>query len=247
LYNEKNTQFITLTRDYQNEIKTLYDKKQDLYALKSELFTKNKMLKDELRQAFEDRRRSFDVLRDCKSDLGDFRKRYHGDKLPVYSFFGPTLGDLETLKGNRDAAYQATVEADQRLLDVKSKESKLQSEISKVESEIVHVNNQIQSVKDARSQKFKLKESGVLKETLKIELAQISDAKIKARTEINSLESEKIKFIEREKIESGLNELEERIAFILQEKAKFIKEFDLEENLLNRKKAHRTQWLKKNS
>lgn len=122
-----------------------------------------------------------------------------------------------------------------------------QSEISKVEGEIVRLNNQIQSLKDARSQKFKLKESGVLKETIKIELAQISDTKIKARTEINSLESEKIKFIEREKIESGLNDLEERIAFILQEKAKFIKESDLEENLLNRKKAHRTQWLKKNN
>ena len=52
LFNEKNTQFVTLTRDYQNEIKTLYDKKQDLYALKSELFIKYKILKGELRQAF---------------------------------------------------------------------------------------------------------------------------------------------------------------------------------------------------
>lgn len=246
-YNEKNSFLILLTRDYRAELQSLYDKKEALYAYQSKLFTINKTLNRNLKQAFDEKRKAFQELDECRAELGWFRNRYEGYDLPSFSFLGPTLGDLEKLKDSRNNAYDATLEAKDRVLDLKARESEMKADFSKIESELIRLNNQIQKVKDDRSKKFKIKESGIAKQELRTEIVRISDEKDKAHIEIKRLERQMTKFIQNERDDNGLNALEMEIELILKEKEQFIKSFDIEENRLKRKEAHRIAWLKKNT
>lgn len=246
-YNTKNSFLTLLTRDYRAELQKLYDKKEALYAYQSKLFTINKTLNRNLKQAFDEKRKAFQELDECRSELTWFRDRYEGYDLPGFSFLGPTLGDLEKLKDSRDDAYDATIEAKDRVLDLKARESEMKADFSKIESELIRTNNQIQKVKEDRSKKFKLKETGVTKQGLRTEIERISDAKDKAHIEIKRLEREMDNFVQKERDDNGLNALEKEIESTLDAKDQFIKSFDIEENRIKRKELHRIEWLQKNT
>ena len=210
-------------RDYKTEL-------DSLYAHKSQVSEEYRAVKSSVQQAYDDLEEASDDLDrwHSKSRRGFFGNG--GKKLPKHSFFGQSIGDRESLKGDRDSAGS----------DIDS----CKRDQAKVKQKLDAAFGQIDQVKEDRAKMFNLRDQGLSNGGL-MRLVTLGEGHIAdTRQDIEFLASGRDQFILAAKHRTGTIGLESEIEKIRALKAHFLKAFDDAATATQRKAEHRATWLK---
>jgi chromosome segregation ATPase len=251
--NEIKVKLSYFSRNYKQELDQLYINKKELISEKSALYEKKNKLQAQLSEAFDNKEKAYHDVNYYKDEVESWYDKSQrttwlfgnaGNKLPQYSLFGQSIGDLESSKYYRDSAYNDVTEAKKLIQKLKSDQQNLNNKIKQIKNNIDDVMGEIDQVKKDRSTMYELKDNGYIKRDLQSKLDQISIEINEVNLEINNLVSQKNDYLNIERHEKGIMDLDAQILEIKKQKNQFIDSFDLNENKQKRKLLHRENWLK---
>ena len=242
-----------LTRNYKQDIDALHEEKNTLFSEKEELYATKNALSVQIQAAFSEKSAAYEVLNRRKASIDSWYAKSDrtpwllgngGKKLPNHSLFGQSFGDLESLKCDRDSAFEEVRRCAEAISDLKREQQRLGDLIGNANVSIGTLVEDINQAKNERTRMFELKNEGVREGRIRAELRDFHESLINEHRGLTSLESENITFITSEKHRRGVIDLEAQIQRLKDRKLSYLKEFDLDLNRELRVAKHRQNWLK---
>lgn len=220
--NAKKEDLTLLSRDYGSELDALY-------KAKAQLFQKLGSVKEKLDSAYED-------LEEASSDLdnwyGKSQRTFFGNggrALPRHSFFGQSLGDRNSLKGDRDSAGG----------DIAS----CKAEKTEIKRSIDLVMGKINALKAERQRGFNLHRSGESRYRIESAMRSLTGLLADASQDCQNLQIGLSGFIDAARHRTGVVSIEAQIEKVSALRQSFLKAFDTEQAKQVRKASHRREWL----
>jgi len=245
-------QLSILERDYKSELDDLYVRKKLLLQIKEELLGEMKLLQGKRSQAQDCLKKAHEDLKEAKNDVDRWYRKAErtpwlfgngGKKLPEHSPFGQSFGDLEAAKTRRGSAVHKIQEFKYRIVSIKEKQAENKRERELKHREIGEVCDKIAAAKESRQQMFNLRNEGVRLDALQQKLREFQSSQSDLTLRLVALEKQRSALVEETECRLGLRERQASIADLLYRKARFIDEFNSEQNKVIRKERHRRQWL----
>jgi hypothetical protein len=241
-------------RNYSQELDYLYTEKKSLYGQKENLHAEKSELNAVLTEAFESKNCASKELTYYKDRISAWYNKSdrhaiflgnRGRELPKHSFFGQSMGDLDSYKYKRDKAYNDMQESRNEISRIKDSIQDLNESIYNITQKTKSITEKINTVKSDRTKMFELKKDGYSKGRLENEIVKLQLSMNKKINELEEHDAKCNEFIISAKYKYGVIVLEDKIKEIAVKKAEFLKEFDHKENHALRIKAHHNLWLKK--
>jgi hypothetical protein len=242
-----------LTRNYKQDIDALYEEKNTLFSEKEELYASKNALSAQIQAAFSEKSAAHEALNRRKASIDSWYAKSDrtpwlfgngGKKLPKNSLFGQSFSDLESLKSDRDSAFEEVKRCVEAISDLKREQQRLGDLIGRINVSIGALVEDINQVKNERTRMFELKNEGVREGRIRAELRDFNESLINEQRGLASLVGESIAFITSEKHRRGVIDLEAQIQRLKDRKLSYLKEFDLDVNRELRVAQHRQNWLK---
>ena len=209
-------------RSYKDDLASLYEEKQALYA--------------QMEDAKKDKSDAHKALKDARDEIQSWHNRSSrtffgngGKRLPKHAMFGQSFGDLDSAKWDRTGAVSDIQSAARRI-------GRISAELDRVKAEIIQLKAQ-------RDEMFRLRDQGFRAGTMEVEIRRQRARVAEQSAELAHLETEKAEFLNAARHRTGAASLEEKILEIEAARDEFLRSFDSSQAVEQRRMTHRAQWL----
>lgn len=241
------------TRNYGNELDTLYAKKNELNSEKNDAYAHTKELNNQIDHIIPIRNNYQEKFNEQDKNVRDWYRKSErtpwlfgngGNEIPEHSMFGQSHGDLEEYKRKRNAASNEIEKYKIEIRELKNKINANTDHITTIKQEIEIINLNIVKTKADKLHLNVLRTNGSSRDNLEKIIANLNETLNHERLNLNAQKSGLIDYIEIEKHRYGVIDRENEITEIKEKKAKYLNSFDLQENHNQRLMEHRIKWLK---
>lgn len=249
--NEKLLEFFL--RDYKNELAVAYDAQKAILAEKLILIAKLRELKTDLSAAYDGKKESYSEAEshqvdiDCWYDDAESSHWFGGNKgrkIPNHSFFGQSHGDLACSCSGRSDAYDNVGYWRGEIDRLKGERSNVHNRLDAIKLKLDDLAKSIFQIKADREHTFSLRKEGHRDHKLKSQIRELQLRLEQENVELRKQGFARFGFVEEKTNASEIAAIGNKIQSTIEERAKYLTLFDLEENKTKRKADHRATWLK---
>lgn len=182
---EKNKILKVFTRNYSQELQELHDQKDALLSQKKDIFISKNALEIEILDASNRKDLAYASLNHYKSCIDSWYAKSDsnwfgifgngGKKLPNHSFFGQSIGDLESYKYDRDCAYSDVQSCRNEIECLIAKKQQLAERVGELKNAVEEIFNKLNNVKSDRTHMYELKKEGHSKSQLQKEISDLEE------------------------------------------------------------------------
>ena len=203
-------------------------------------------LKQKLADAYDDKKEAYAQLEAAKREIDRWHRKAKGRPrdLPEHSLFGQSMGDLHSLKGDREEASRSIGEAKEAIASLKSRIGALYDDLNANRDQIDQLRKRIAEVRRDRSYASRLRNGGVTVERLEAEVESLTALRVRRSETLAEIGRGRDEYIIRARSDLEVDELEEQVANLAQEREAWVQAFDLEERRKARMQEHRLVWLR---
>lgn len=250
--NELRTQLELLSRDYRQELYTLYAEKASLLSVKHELFEQMKALQKERADAQVELREAYVDLNEAKSSIDSWYAKSGrtpwlfgngGKKLPDHSLLGQSFGDLDGYKADRVRASDEIGSCKSIIEKIVTRQKANRVLLDENRASLNRVFESIEAVKASRQRMFDLKDQGVHRHGVDAVLAELVLQEAALQKELSHQRGAMAALVEQQAARLGIEERRRAVSALREKRSLHLIAFDAPEQRAARQQAHRDWWL----
>ncbi len=244
---ERNGQIELLQRNFDGEFEELDMDINALYEESDYMRSQIDPLKEQLANTYEERKKAYARLDAAKREIDKWHRRAKDRprNLPQHSLFGQSMGDLHSLKNEREQASRDIGKAKADIASLKSNIGEIYDGLDAIRSQVDQLKRRVDDVRRDRSSAGRLYASGVTIELLENEIEALAALRLRRRETLAEIQLQREEYTVRARLERKVEECEAQVENLARQHEVWIQAFDLEEKRQERKDEHRAVWLRK--